>query len=457
MSPLAGEVLRAAAVGTAFLLIFAAAEGWKRFANPPVEWTRKAVHIGGGLVSLALPWLFRSHWTVLALGLAFAGILLGTRRLGMLGSVHGVARHSEGGVFFPIAIYLIFLIGHDQPVFYFISVLALVLSDALAALVGTAYGRTTYSVEEGRRSVEGSVVFLLTTFLGVHLPLLLWTGLDPAASVLIALQIALLVTFLEAICVRGSDNLVIPLGTFYFLTKMTPRTAEFIAEQLVAQLAIFGLLLLLAWRSRFLTASGTLAASLFFYGGWSLGGPEWIVAPAVGLAVFWVIFRRFGAGPGRPDARYQVVAVFYTGIVAGTLYILNNAMETIVRHPVLGAGDPFYPLYLGTLAAHLAMLGLIFLAHAPDLPRLTPGRWLTAFATGYLGVVPAGLAVASAGHGTWGAVLPAAMCALALALYAASRRWSDWPHRQPWDVRLQALCTSLAGVVLLPLELRVFT
>ena len=457
MTPLAGEVLRAAAVGTVFLLIFAAAELWKRLANPPAEWTRKAVHVGGGMVSLTLPWLFRSHWTVLALGLAFAGILLGTRRLGMLGSVHGVARHSEGGVFFPLAIYLIFLIGHEQPVFYFISVLVLVLSDALAALVGTAYGRMTYSVEEGRRSMEGSVVFLLTTFLGVHLPLLLWTGLDPAASVLIALQIALLVTFLEAICVRGSDNLVIPLGTFYFLTKMTPRTAEFIAEQLVAQLAIFGLLLLLAWRSRFLTASGTLAATLFFYGAWSLGGAEWIVAPAVGLAVFWGIFRRFGARPARPDARYQVVAVFYTSIVAGAWFILNNAFEMIVRHPVLGRGDPFYPLYLGTLAAHLAMLALVFLPDAPWIPAPAAARWLAAFATGFLAVVPPGLIVARFGHGTQGALVAATVCAVALVFYGATRRWSDWPHHQPWDVRLQALCAAMAGAVVLPLELPAFT
>ena len=64
---LAGESLRAALVGAGFLLIFAAAEAWRRASGPPVEWTRKLVHFAGGLLVAAFPWLFASPWTVLAL------------------------------------------------------------------------------------------------------------------------------------------------------------------------------------------------------------------------------------------------------------------------------------------------------------------------------------------------------------------------------------------------------
>lgn len=459
MSPtLGGELLRAAGVGAVFLLIFAAAEAWKRFGHPEPEWTRKAVHLGGGLVALGLPWLVRSHWTVLGLGAAFALILLLSRRLGLLGSVHGVARKSEGGVYFPIAIYLVFLLGHQRPVFYLIAVLALVISDALAALIGTVYGRTAFAVEEDRRSVEGSVVFFLSTFLGVHLPLLLLTDLERAACVLIAVQIALLVTLIEAVCLHGSDNLFVPLATYLFLLKLTPRDAEFLAWQLVAQLLIVAALALLAWRSHFLTAAGTAGASLFFYGAWSLGGPEWTVAPALALTGFALLHRRLRRAPlGRPDPRYQVRAVFYSAVVAGVWFIVNNLFETLLRHPLLGRGDPFYPLFLGVLAAQLAMLVLVVAARAPrggaPHEEQTPLRLLAALAVGWLLTLPAGLAVAPVAHAARGALVAAAVGALGLLLYALLSRWARWPHQGPWDVRLQALCAALASLALLPLQL----
>src|SRR5690606_6142869 len=151
---------------------------------------------------------------------------------------------------FPIAVYGMYLLAADQPAFYLISLSALVVSDALAALVGGAYGRVRYRVESDRRSSEGSVVFFLATLLAVHLPLLLMTPIDRRLSVLVAVQIALLVTLLEAISLQGNDNLIVPLGTFLLLHKLTIQTPETILWQLVAQIAIVGVLLLATWRLR---------------------------------------------------------------------------------------------------------------------------------------------------------------------------------------------------------------
>ncbi len=454
MSFPASELMGAAAVSAMFLLVFGAAGLWRRIGNPPPEWTRKAVHLGGGLVSLTLPWMLHSHWTVLALGVLFAAIVLLSRQMGALRSVHGVERQSDGGLYFPISIYLLFLLGHDQAVFYLISVLVLMLSDALAALIGTTYGRAIYAVERDRRSVEGSVVFFLTTFFAVHLPLLLMTNISRGAGVLIALQIALVVTCFEAISVRGADNLVVPIGTFLLLLKMTPKPAEFIALQLASQLAIIALLFFLVWRSKLLTASGTVAASLFFYGAWSLGGPRWIVTPAVALVVFWMIFQRFGSDAARPNARYQVLAVFYTSLVASGWFILNNVFETVLVDSALSASDPFYALYLGTIAAHLGVLTLVFLNHTPWAETFRPGHWLAAVAVSILTVVPLGLLVGQRGVRPVDAMVAAALCTLALALYSLISRWSIWPRTQPWDARLQALCAALAAIVLLPLHLQ---
>lgn len=445
----AGEAARAAAVGGLFLLLFAAAEVWRRWARPPVEWTRKSVHIGGGMVALAFPWIFSSHWTVLGLGVAFGLILWGTRKLGLLGSVHGVERRSEGGLYYPVAIYLLFLIGADTPVFYLISLLALVLSDAFAALLGTAYGRHTYRVETDQRSVEGSAVFFFTTFLGVHLPLLLLTDVGRAATVLVAVQIALLVTFLEAVSLRGNDNLIVPIATYYLLAKLTPHTSSFIAGQLLAQLLILAAIGWLAWRSRLLTVSGALAATLFFYGALALGGVVWVVAPAVAIAVFLGFYQRSRSRPGSRTPSYQVLAVFYTGIVPLALYALSDTLETVRGSPGgAGPGDPVYPVYLGAVAAQLAMLVLVWMEGPDPDRRLAAQRALPALLVG-TAVIPIGaLAGAVAGVG-WGVAL--ATAAAGFATYLALRQVTPGPGMA--DLRVHAVCTAMGAAAILPLQL----
>ena len=447
---LAGEAARAALIAPLFLLLFGAAELWRRAAHPPVEWTRKAVHTGGGVIAAGFPWVFASQWTVLALGSAFGLILWGTRKVGLLQSVHGVERKSEGGLYYPLAIYVLFLIAAGTPVFYLIGILALVVSDTVAAIIGTHYGHITYSVEaEDRRSLEGSTVFFLATFLGVHLPLLLLTDTGRAASVLIAIQIALIVTFFEAVCLFGSDNLVVPLATYYLLVKMTPRDAEWIGEQLLAQLVLIAIVSWVSVRSHVLTTSGAIGATLFFYGAYSLGGAEWVAAPALALGGLVRVFRHRSRAGSAPRGDYQVAAVFYSTIVAAVLVVLNNALEKLLPvGPALAETDPLYGAYLGVLAGHLAMLALTWREPGPEARRLRNRGW--AVALGLLAVVPAGLVVWTRGpRGEAGAVA-AAVCLIAFGLYASLRWWRRVPRGAIWELRLQMLSSVIALAVVLP-------
>ena len=452
---LAHELLAAALVGAAFLAVFAIAEAWKRLADPPVEWTRKFVHFAGGLVSATFPWVFDSRWTVVGLALTFLGIIWGTRRLGLLESVHGVERRSEGGIWYPLAVLLVFLVGHDRPVFYLISILALVVSDTLAALVGSMYGRQAYTVESDRRSLEGSAVFLFTTFLATHLPLLLMARLDPVVSVLIGVQVAILVTQFEAISLRGNDNFLVPVTTFYLLLKMTPRGAEHLAGQLVAQLVIIAVIGVVAWRSWALTFSGAMAMMLFAYGLWGLGGPEWIVAPGLALVGFIAVRQIFADAVDTPPGRYQVIAIFYICIVATLLFFANNTLETLVpgAPAALRAGDPFYAPFIGVVAAQVA---LIFIAQlepfAPGVPFLTRTA-LGSVVAAVLLVVPIGLAAGPGGVTPWGFGMATGIPVAATALYRTVRRAPAWPRETPWNVRLQALSTAVVAAFAVPVQL----
>lgn len=441
----AGEVARAALVAVGFLVLLASAEAVKRIFRVPSEWTRKLVHVLGGAASATFPWAFSTHWTVLGLGLTTFGMLALGKKLGLLGSVTGVDRRSVGELYFPISVYLLFVVARHQPVFYLIALSVLVFSDTAAALLGVAYGRHSYTVANDRRTLEGSAAFLFVTFLCVHVPLLLGTGIGRGESLIIAIQLALLVTSFEAISMRGNDNLVVPLATYYLLLKLTPATAEGIAQQLLAQLGMLAGMLLLASRSRFLTLAGGIAAHLALYATFSLGGPAWTAAPLLALAGFLGIQSVSPPDPTRKGSRHEVREVFYVSIISVALLFLDNSFATLVTrgHP-LGSGHPFFVPFVGSFAATLAIVSYRalrrrwFRSNRPAAAGLAAcGAWVL--------VAPLSLALGPSGLGSLPIAATAAICLLSVTLYLAGRRWLPLQYASANDLRLQAVCVAVAA------------
>jgi phytol kinase len=449
------EALHIVAVGSLFLAIFATAELWYRKLHPPVEVTRKFIHFAGGFVSMSFPWVFTTHWSVLALGAASLVLMTLGKRFGFLQSLHGVSRRSKGEIHYAIAVYVLFLIARQQPVFYAISMFTLIVSDALAALLGQAYGRWMYEVESGRKSWEGSAVFFLVTFLGVHLTLLLATPLDRGHSVILALQVALLVTSFEAISLYGNDNLIVPLATYYLLMKLSRSTAAGLGFQVAAQLGFLLVASFIAWRSRVLSESSAIAVHLVLYAAFSLGGVWWPVAPGLALiACLWLDPNTLRRTAG--SSRYQVLVVFYLSIVAVCLIFVDNTFATLVRGaPALKRGHPFFVLFVGALAAQVAMLAYAFArSHRETRRRPIPLAATAAMAIGWAVVAPLGLWVARHELSLDSIAITFGLCVIAVVAYALARRLPRWPRGELWDLRLQSLCAALATLVLAPIHLR---
>src|SRR5262249_38505082 len=193
---------------------------------------------------------------------------------------------------------------------------------------------------------------------------------DRAASLLVAAQIALLVASFEAISMRGNDNVVVPLGTYYLLLKMTPKSAASIGLQLASQVGLLALTSLIAWRTRFLTLSGAIAAHLVLYAAWSLGGPGWTIAPLGALAGYLALTAWRGGAHGVPEGGHQVRAIYYTSIVGVLAIFADNSFATLM--PVgtsLRAGHPFQVLCVGAFAAPLAIVAWEMVESTPVARR----------------------------------------------------------------------------------------
>lgn len=340
LSPWTGVVLVLGALGA----LLAGANMLQRRYAPHPELVRKLLHLGMGLLSLSLPWLFSSPWPVLlivtmvVLGMAFLRALMPLRtRLGRV--IHEVARPSLGEVYFPLGVGIIFFLARGDPLLFGIPILVLTLADAVAAIVGIRYGLLRYATAEGEKSAEGSLAFFTVAFLSTFIPLLLLAGTGRAESLLIALTFGLLVMLIEAVSWGGLDNLFIPLGGFVLLKTFLAMDVPHLAARLAVILALVAFVLF--WRRRTtMHEDALLGAALVGYACWALGGWRWMVAPFM-LFVEPRTVRR--------DWRLHDIHAIIS--------ITSVSLLWLFLARTLGRGEFLYPYTLG-YAIHMAIMGI---------------------------------------------------------------------------------------------------
>jgi phytol kinase len=338
------------------------------------EWSRKLVHMGMGFVTLAFPWVFNAAWPVFLLcGLA-VGSLAAVRWWSPAkavggGVLDGVKRRSFGEFYFPISVSIIFALTLGSPVRYAIPVLVLTLADAVAALVGTRYGQSPYTTKEGRKSWEGSLAFFLVGFFSVHVPLLLFTDIGRAESLLVAMTLALVVMLFEAIAWEGLDNLFIPLGTHFLLGLYLVMDVQALVARF---LVTFGLVVFtLAWRKRTtLDDAGLLGAALAGYAFYALGGWAWLLPPLAFFLLFPVL------NPGSHGVHHHDINAVLGTAGPGVLWLILHRLDVRGAHFV-----PFAACY----TAHLVIVAFTHRAWKhPD--RGLPGLFGLSLLLGWLGL-----------------------------------------------------------------------
>ena len=186
------------------------------------EVQRKLVHISTGLFALTYPWLFPDRWPVfLLLGACIVVLILlrlpGLQSGGLGDTLHAVERRSYGDFLLAIAIGTVFLLADGRAVLYVLPLAILTLSDAAAALTGSAYGRKFFAVEDGVKSIEGSVTFFVTSFCLSMIFLLLLSDTPRVNVITLAAIVAAFGTLVEADSWRGFDNFFVPAGLMVFL------------------------------------------------------------------------------------------------------------------------------------------------------------------------------------------------------------------------------------------------
>jgi phytol kinase len=196
------------------------AEALRRWRGYGSGFTRKVIHIGVGMLSWLIPFLFTSPWPFVFACAVFMVINLIDWRYGLIGSMKSSSRSNLGTVYFPLAAAVVALVFWDQPPLLVAALMPLTWGDGLAPVIGAAYGRRFYRIHTSTRTLEGSAGFFVAGFIFTWLALWVMPGtpeITPIAALLPSLVIMLVTTLIEAVSIWGLDNLTVTAAAILIL------------------------------------------------------------------------------------------------------------------------------------------------------------------------------------------------------------------------------------------------
>lgn len=191
----------------------------------PGSTARDLVHVGAGSWVLGWPW-WQTSLVPVSIVLGAAALVPALPHLsGRLASAlpRALAEGDErwsGVALYTASVALFTILGlSGQPFPAGAALLALALGDGLGGAIGSRWGRRRYRLPWTKaRSVEGSLAVALFATLGV---LLAAATLGAAPSVGVVLGAGVLAALAEAASPRASDNLVLPLVVWGWLSLLT--------------------------------------------------------------------------------------------------------------------------------------------------------------------------------------------------------------------------------------------
>ena len=349
-------LVSAGKIGGSVILLAAVLFGVSQLAKlikVDAEVQRKLIHISLGLYCLTFPYVFSQAWEVIATCALAVGLFMlarGSMRKSLGGGLHAVERTSYGELLFAVSVALLFWLKdghfisttmhHKQPpgqILYILPILILTLCDAASALIGSRYGRRVFQIEEGKKSVEGVVVFAVTAWLLSLIAFLLLTDIGRGEAVLLAFITAVFGALLEAASWRGLDNLFIPLGLYFLLSNLIYAGASGLAALAgVFMLLLIALLYVARRRSRqdrhFLAVGSTLFFCIAIF-----AEPPSVLMPGIAVAMYFAAIQI--RKPERPpfDALNLLIVIM---AVALLYFVVSNLarMDTIFGFNLSFAG-----------------------------------------------------------------------------------------------------------------------
>lgn len=333
------------------------------------ETQRKLVHVGVGVHAITLPFVMDKTAFFGFAAMALAALLVlrlpWVSTKGPGASVHSVERQSWGDVLFLLAVTVLFVRSPGDPALYVLPLAVLTLSDAAAAVIGTEYGRLKFGSGDRRKSIEGTVVFFVVTWMVSVTILITATDIPRVNTVLLATVVSAFAALVEAESWKGLDNLFVPCGIHALLSfngHAEPLLLALIASGFLGAIVIADACS--KWTGMTSHAARSTAVCLFLTAG--MTAPHHAIIPVAALAAH-VASRRDAKNPDKDDLDFVAVLC-----VIGVFWL---SAAGITGRP----GTEFYTITFAGLFAGLTVLALptrVLALRAVAALLISGGTWI---------------------------------------------------------------------------------
>ena len=195
------------------------------------DFTRKFVHIAIGTFIIPTFYIFNSLYFALVPPVVFIIVNLLSYKFKFFKAMEEEDGNNLGTMLFPISFCIVMIAfwnsGPDR-VAAILGILVMAWGDAAASIFGRNFGTHFYHFFRERKSIEGSVAMFVMSYLALIIMLTVWghPRLSITEMTITAVVVSLFGTFLEAISVRGFDNLIVPVfssgAAFVLIKYFTP-------------------------------------------------------------------------------------------------------------------------------------------------------------------------------------------------------------------------------------------
>ena len=248
---------------------------------------RKIIHSVVGIAVSFSPFIFLSNIQPLILAVTFLIINLFSYKHNKLKSFHNLNRKTLGTIFFPLGFIIIAALFWEYKYNIACCFMILAIADPLSSLTGENIKKPhKYNVGGDVKSYEGSMIMFLSTFIILYLfSNSVFHQFDTLETFLAIMLSCFAITIAEAMSIKGSDNISIPLTAFFFIEIFnTVNMGNFIIGFSFV-ISLITIVLFYFYKRKHLSLDGFLSSTLMAGLILGFGGLKYVLP----IAIFFIL------------------------------------------------------------------------------------------------------------------------------------------------------------------------
>lgn len=194
--------------------------GAKLFEKRGEEASRKFIHIMLGNWWFIAMYFFTNVWFAIFVPITFVIINYVSYKQDLIKVMERKNQDGLGTVYYAVSLFILAIVSfgiYQKPILGLIPNVIMAYGDGFAAVVGKYIKSKTYKVGETKKSIAGSITMFIISLIFITIFLTTRYTFELWQIVLIGIIMSGIVTIIEAISVKGIDNISVPVSMLVML------------------------------------------------------------------------------------------------------------------------------------------------------------------------------------------------------------------------------------------------